>query len=266
MRHAAALLILLVVPLHSTRAAQSAEERGLAIATEADRRTSGFGDSTSSLTMVLRDSRGGERTRELRSRTREVAGDGDQSVVIFESPPDVRGTAVLTYAHTSEDDDQWMYLPALRRVKRISSSNKSSPFMGSEFSYEDLANQEVNKYTYTWLRDDACPSEAFGSATCFVVESRPIGDDSGYLRLVTWVDQVEYRVHQIDYYDRRDNFLKTLAASDFREYPGGQWRAHRMTMSNQVSGKQTVLLWSDYEFDVGLTEEDFNPRNLTRIR
>lgn len=246
--------------------AQTPEQKGLEIAIDAAQRASGFGDSTSQLTMILRDSRGGEKTRELRSQTLEVVDDGDMGLAVFESPADVRGTAILTHAHKRDDDDQWLYLPALKRVKRIASSNKSGPFMGSEFSYEDLADQEVEKYTYRWLRDEPCPSEEFGGVNCFVVESFPIDDDSGYRRLITWLDQVEHRAVKIDYYDRRDNLLKTLTLGDYQEHLGMQWRAHAMTMSNHISGKSTDLIWTDYEFNVGLAENDFNPRMLTRVR
>ena len=131
--------------------AQSAEEKGLEIAKESERRDQGFEDSEQTLLMVLRNRHGQETTREIRGRTLEVADDGDKSMIIFDSPKDVEGTALLTYSHKAEDDDQWLYLPALKRVKRIASNNKSGPFMGSEFAFEDLSSQEVEKYTYKYL-------------------------------------------------------------------------------------------------------------------
>ena len=262
----AAIVSLFWASTASLPSQQSVEARGLAIATETDMRQSGFGDSASQFSMILRDSRGGEKIRELRSRVLEGSEDGDKSVAIFESPPDVRGTAILTYAHKTDDDDQWLYLPALKRVKRIASANKSGPFMGSEFTYEDLANQEVEKYTYRWVRDERCPSEEYGSLTCFVVESYPMDEDSGYSRLTTWIDQLEYRPLQIEYHDRRDNFLKTLILAEHEQYLGRIWRADKMIMSNHQSGKSTELSWTNYEFGVGLTDNDFNPRSLTRIR
>ncbi len=123
---------------------------------EVDARDQGFGDTSSVLTMTLRNRHGEEVTRQMRSRALEVADDGDKSMIIFEDPADVKGTALLTFSHKTADDDQWLYLPALKRVKRISSSNKSGPFMGSEFAYEDLSSQEVEKYTYKYLRDETC--------------------------------------------------------------------------------------------------------------
>ena len=108
-----------------------AEDKGLEIAKEADRRDEGYGDSRSKMVMILRNKRGQESKRELDIRTLEVKGDGDKSMTVFHTPRDVRGTALLTFSHGVEPDEQWLYLPALRRVKRIASNNKSGPFMGS---------------------------------------------------------------------------------------------------------------------------------------
>jgi len=245
---------------------QTAEERGLAIAVEADRRDRGFADSTAELRMILRSRGGDERSRELRSRALERPDQGDRSLVVFDSPPDVRGTALLTYANRVGDDDQWLYLPALKRVRRIAASNRSGPFMGSEFSYEDLASQVVEQFTYRWLREEACPGEAFDSLTCFVIERRPIEARSGYSRQVVWIDQEEYRTVKIDYYDRREAALKTLSLSQYEQYAGRFWRAGDMLMSNHQTGQSTRLVWSEYEFGVGLRESDFTPQALTRVR
>jgi len=148
------MLTLLSLPFNL--AAQTAEQRGLEIAVEADRRDTGFHDSQAAMRMILRNKRGDESTREIRVRTLEQLDDGDKSLTIFDKPADVRGTNFLTFTHKTGPDDQWLYLPALKRVKRISSRNKSGPFMGSEFAYEDLSSQEIEKYTYKYLRDEAC--------------------------------------------------------------------------------------------------------------
>jgi hypothetical protein len=106
--------------------------------------------------MLLADRHGERSRRDLRIRVLETPGDGDKLLFIFDSPPDVRGTLMLTHSHGSRPDDQWLYLPAFGRVKRIASANKPGPFMGSEFAYEDLASQEVDKYGYRWLREEPC--------------------------------------------------------------------------------------------------------------
>ena len=134
--------------------AESPEEKGLAIAREDDRRDNGFQDFEAEMVMVLTNRQGDEARRHIHTKNLEVEGDGDKSLVIFDEPRDVKGTALLNFSHKRETDDQWLYLPALKRVKRISSANKSGAFMGSEFAYEDITSQEVEKYTYKWLRDE----------------------------------------------------------------------------------------------------------------
>ena len=118
----------------------------------------------------------------------------------------------LVHAHKSEPDEQWLYLPALKRVKRISSSKQSGSFMGSEFSYEDMGAVEVEKYTHRYLRDEPC-----GDLECTVSERIPISRDSGYSRQLVWLDREELRTMQIHFFDRRDEHLKTLAVEDYEK-------------------------------------------------
>lgn len=133
--------------------AATAEEQGMAIVKEMERRNNGFGDTTANMVMTLINNQGQKSVRNLRLKILEVQGDGDKSQSIFDRPRDIKGTAMLTFSHPTKADEQWMYLPALKRVKRISSRNKSGPFMGSEFAFEDLGSQDVEKYSYRWLRD-----------------------------------------------------------------------------------------------------------------
>jgi outer membrane lipoprotein-sorting protein len=151
----ALLLSLLCAGIASNAQAQTPEERGLEIATQVQAQDDGFIDSQSAMTMTLINRSGKKSSRRIRSRVLEVPGDGDKSMSIFDEPADVKGTASLTHSHAVEADEQWLYLPALKRVKRISSKNKSGPFMGSEFAFEDISSQEVDKYSYKYLGDDA---------------------------------------------------------------------------------------------------------------
>ena len=242
-------------------AAETPEEKGLAIATEADKRDTGFGDYTSDIRMVLRNKQGQESIREIRSKTLEVEGDGDKSMTIFDKPRDIKGTALLSFTHKTGPDDQWLYLPALKRVKRIASDNKSGPFMGSEFAYEDIASQEVEKYTYKYLRDDT-----LDGMDVFVFERDPVDKKSGYTRQVLWMDKQHYKQRKIEYYDRKNALLKTLAFSDYNQYLDQYWRAHDMYMVNHQTGKSTRLLQTNYQFSSGLTDRDFDKNSLKRAR
>lgn len=241
--------------------AETPEERGLAIVTEADRRDAGFGDSRANMTMILRNRHGDESRRELRVSTLEVNNDGDKSLTIFDHPADVAGTAFLSYTHALEADDQWLYLPALKRVKRITSKNKSGPFMGSEFAFEDLTSLEIAKYRYTYLRD-----EPIDGRDTFVIERFPVYEFSGYTRLVTWLDKTMYQPLKVEFYDRKNTLLKTLMFADYQQHGGRHWRANRMQMMNHQTGKSTELLWTDYRFKTGLTEREFDQNSLTTAR
>lgn len=243
--------------------ATSPEKKGRAIAEEADRRDEGFGDSVVELTMTLRNAEGRTRMRRLTWRELESPeeNEGDKSLVVFHEPRDIEGTAFLSFTHIGSADDQWLYLPSLKRVKRISSANKSSAFVGSEFSYEDLLSDEVEKFDYRWLGDEPC-----GELLCFVLERRPLYEDSGYAKQVLWLDQDEYRTIRIDFYDLEERHLKTLAFEAYRRYRDRYWRAHLMRMDNHRTEKQTLLSFDVFEFGSGLTEQDFDPGALRRLR
>lgn len=254
--------VLLSLLLLATVMAEPPEKKGLAIAREAERSDSGFGDFTANMLMILKNRHGQESTRKIRIKTLEVEGDGDKSLISFDSPRDINGTALLTFTHKIGDDDQWLYLPALKRVKRISSRNKSGSFMGSEFAYEDILSQEVEKYKYTWIRD-----EVYEGQECFVVERYPVDkENSGYTRLVTWIDKKEYRVKKVEYYDRKNSHLKTLKIRGYRQYLDRFWRPHEMNMVNHQTGKSTKLEWYNYEFRTGLEDRDFTISNLKMVR
>lgn len=258
-------LSLLATPLAATElpGSNDPEARGLAIAQEGDRRNIGFHDTASEMEMTLTNASGDVSVRRLRFNTLENKNpsDGDWNMMIFDEPRDVAGTAMLTYAHILDPDEQWMYLPALKRVKRISSVNKSGPFMGSEFAYEDFTAQEYGKYSHRWLRDEPC-----GDLTCFVVERTPLYEHSGYTRMISWTDSTDFQVRKIDYYDRKNALLKTLTFNDYRLYLGKYWRAHDLFMVNHLTKKTTRLNWQDIKFQTGLSEADFSQNSLKRAR
>jgi hypothetical protein len=257
------MLVFISIALLSNASASDAEsvQKGLEIAVEADKRDMGFKDSISELTMILRNRNGDESTRQIKNQTLEVTDDGDKSLVIFNEPRDVKGTAFLSFTHKTGPDDQWLYLPALKRVKRISSNNKSGPFMGSEFAYEDISSQEVEKYTYKYLKD-----ENFENQDCYVIERYPTDEESGYSRQVVWMDKEHYRYLKIEFYDRKNDMLKTLSYQGYQMYLDKFWRSSKMVMINHQTGKSTDLLWADYEFSTGLSESDFNQNSLKRAR
>lgn len=236
--------------------AQTPEERGLQIARAAEKADLGFGSSIVELKMTLKNRNGQTSERFLINRTLELTEDGDKSLIVFNSPKDVKGTATLTFTHKVGSDDQWLYLPSIKRVKRISSNNKSGPFVGSEFAYEDLSSQEVEKYSYKFLEQQG---------GLLQVEQYPVDLKSGYTRrVVTYNKDKGYRIEKIEFYDRKNALLKTLTYRDYKLYKDKFWRADTFNMINHQSNKETLLKFSGYNFGVDLSDDDFSQVALQR--
>ena len=270
MKSFALTLALMVVGLAPSAPvfAETPEEKGRAIAVEADRRDEGYGDYKTKMKMILKNRHGDTSTRLMHTSGFELDKDdiSEKGLIVFDNPRDVKGTAMLTFTHKKENDDQWLFLPALKRVKRISSSNQSGSFMGSEFSYEDFGSQEVDKYNYKYLREEKCPSADLMDSDCFVTERYPTDKYSGYTRQVVWMDKPEYRVVKVEFYDRKKSLLKTLVLTKYKKYLDKYWRANELNMVNHQSGKSTRLIYDSYEFGVGLKESDFTKQSLKRAR
>ena len=250
------LLTIMAFSIIAIANAQSPEERGLEIAKAAEQADIGFLSSIVNLKMVLKNKNGQTSERNLTTKTLELNEDGDKSLIVFDSPKDVKGTATLTFTHKIGADDQWLFLPSIQRVKRISSNNKSGPFVGSEFAYEDLSSQEVEKYTYKFLKEEG---------SLLVVEQDPVDPKSGYTRrIVTYNKDKGYRIEKVEFYDRKNSLLKTLIYSDYEVYKNKFWRASTLTMLNTQSNKETRLEFSNYNFDANLTDEDFTQVALKR--
>lgn len=246
--------------------AETPAEKGYAIAREYDRRDLGYKDYVADMEMVLINANGEKSTRQLRAKTIEVEqnGESERRLLVLEGPRDVRGTVLLIASQKQHSDDQWLYFPSIKRVKRISSGNKSGPFMGSEFAYEDFSSPELDKYTYSYLGEGACGEQ--GELVCYMLERYPVEKDSGYSKQVLWIDRDEYRLWQVHFYDRKNSLLKTLRVSEFLQYLDKYWRAGRMHMENVQTNKKTMLVWSDYKFSTGLDLTEFHPSRLQNVR
>ncbi|MCU7920702.1 MAG: outer membrane lipoprotein-sorting protein [Candidatus Thiodiazotropha sp. (ex Dulcina madagascariensis)] len=251
----------LALALIAGSAQATREEEGRRIALEMDRVESGYGDYRASVEMTLRDRKGRESRRYMRFLTKETHGDGDKSIVVFKQPRDIKGVTALTYSHKTDPDDQWLYLPKLRRVKRISSANQSGPFVGSEFAYEDIGSQEPEKYTYRYLDQGVHEDNP-----CHLIERFPVNPDSGYSKQVVWVEVERMIPWRIDYYDRKGELLKTLKNSGYQLYQQRFWRPDRKEMVNYQAGKSTLIEYSDYAFSTNLSDQDLSVSALKRSR
>jgi outer membrane lipoprotein-sorting protein len=239
--------------------ADSDGDRGRQIFSARDRMDDGFEDQRVSMQMTLRSANG--RTAERRTRMQLLEGPpgrGDKMLVVFASPPDVAGTALLTHeALGAADDSQWLYLPAYKRVKRIAARDRSGSFAGTEFSYEDLAGDKLEDFTYRFVGEDS-----LGGKQVYRVDRMPINPNSEYSRQETWVDPDTHQILQAHLYDRKGRHLKTLETGEWERYRGKYWRPRTLSMTHVPSGRATVIKTSDYEFGVGLNDKDFSPDAL----
>ncbi len=253
-------LVIMLIAGGLSSQVNASNDKGLWIANQIDKTNEGFVNQIANIKMTLSNKHGQKSTRQMKVKTLEVANDGDKSLTVFSTPRDLKGSAFLSFSHAIQPDDQWLYLSSLKRVKRISSNNKSGPFMGSEFAYEDISSQEVEKYTYKFIKD-----EKVNGFDGVVFERYPVDSNSGYTKQVVWADSKEWRIYKIEFYDRKGDLLKTLTYNGYKKYKNGKWRPDEMFMQNHQNGKTTLLSWSDYQFNQNISEKDFNKNALKRV-
>ncbi len=242
--------------LPSILVAQTLAEKGLEIVTQAVEADRGFGSSSVDLKMILKNQNGQISERTLSNKILELDEDGDKSLIVFTSPKDIKGTSTLTFTHKVGDDDQWLFLPSIQRTKRISSSNKSGPFVGSEFAYEDLSSVELEKNSYKFLKQEG---------DLLFVEQDPVDPKSGYQKRIAVYNQSKgYRLESIEFYDRKGSLLKTLTYADYALFKNKHWRPYTMKMVNHQSKKETTLVFTQYNFDTNLNTSDFTENALRR--
>ncbi|WP_417335635.1 outer membrane lipoprotein-sorting protein [Halobacteriovorax marinus] len=254
------ILILSLGASHSF--AETTEEKGLRIAKEAEARNNGFIGDESDLEMILIDAYGSKIIRKMQGKVLEVENDGDKSLNIFLNPKDVKGTKMLTWSHKKDDDNQWLYLPSLKRVKKISSRNKSSSFMGSEFSYEDIGSQEIEKYKFNFIKD----GKSADGEDVHIIERVPVAN-SGYSKQVVQISKKHLNAVHVSYYDRKNELLKTADMSDFKKYTvAGKelWRASNIHMKNVQTKKESIFKWNNRKLGVKFKENLFTKRALKR--
>lgn len=235
-------------------AAPTPEAKGQALVAELAARNAGYKDLAGDVEMTLKDASGSEAKRKFSLKVLEKPAPtaGDYSLIEFAAPADVKGTAVLSHAQVGDEDEQWLYLPSAHRTRRISSSNKTGAFVGSEFSFEDLTGNDLRKYDWKVTGTEAC-----GALQCLVVDAVPKDPQSAYSKRVLHIDKVELRIQSIDFYDRKNALLKTLAYENYKQINGKFWRSQSWTMKNLQSGKSTIINFSSMKIGNGFTVNDF---------
>ncbi|NPA60538.1 MAG: outer membrane lipoprotein-sorting protein [Epsilonproteobacteria bacterium] len=246
--------LLLILAIFSSSYALSNFE----VAQKSEDAISGFEDSISLMSMELINARGQKKVRTMKMKVLE-GKDEDKSLMEFLTPADVKGTKFLNYEHVNKDDDQWLYLPALKRVKRIASKNKSGAFMGSEFAYEDLSGFNAKKYIYSGDAQEV----TLDGVEMYKTVSKPVSKYSGYTKLISWCDKNTFLIKKIEYYDRKNELLKVADFSEYKKF-GDVYRIAKIVMKNVQNDKTTILIWTNEKIKNHLSKKDFNKRYLKR--
>lgn len=241
--------------------AQDPAAKGMTIAKATENKDDGFKSYRGVAKMILKDRSGGTNVRDFTATSVEAAP-GTRTILAFQSPGDVKGVSLLTHTAEAGSDDQWLYMPANGRVRRIAGSGRQGSFVGSEFSYEDLMGVNTETNTFRWVKDEPCPGAL--TRACYVNEQIPKSPDSGYSRIVGWIDKQDYRMFKAEYYDRSNALTKTLNFGDFKQFEGRYWRSMKMEMINHLTGKSTTMEWSDFDYGVAVNADELQPFNMNR--
>ena len=246
-------------------AVEKVQPTGLEIAKNINARDEGIAVSRN-LTMEMIDRRGKKRVRETRG-FRKYFGEEKRTVIFYLKPKNVKKTAFLTYDYPdiAKDDDQWLYLPAMRKVRRIAASDRGDYFLGTDFTYEDIKKEsKVTIEDFTWK---TVGEEEIDGHHTYIVEAIPVNEkiakELGYSKVLSWVDSEIWMIRQSKRWDVRGNELKTVYTRDIRQVQN-IWTAHTIEVSNHKTSHSTRFLFSDIDYTKGVKDNIFVQRALQR--
>jgi outer membrane lipoprotein-sorting protein len=207
---------------------------------------------------------------------RKLLGDGVHfnTLTRFHAPAEVRGEGILFLEHPADENEVLMYLPAYKKIRRVESQAQSSSFMGSEFSYADIATPHVDDYNYKQVKEEACPNVAGSTENagmqCLVIESTPktdaVKERTGYTKNVSWIRKDNFMQVRVEDYGEGDKLVKLLQASDIKEVEPAKhkWMAMTVRMENVVKGNVTLLKFADVKVNQGVPESTFTQQSLSK--
>ncbi|MCK5852224.1 outer membrane lipoprotein-sorting protein [bacterium] len=215
-------------------------------------------DQTAMLTMTLTNKNGQTRVRKIQQFSKDM-GDKEKSIMFFVSPADVKNTSFMNWTYDSnKSDDQWIYLPALKKIKRISSDSKSDYFMGSDFTYDDLGGRKINADVHTLLRE-----ETVNDKECYLVESKSRDEDYMYSKTITWIDKVTFIGVKKEFYDEDEELLKILEIKKVEKLSNLYIITHS-EMKNMQKDHSTTITLNNVNINSGISEGKFTERMMTR--
>ena len=215
-------------------------------------------DKTSTLTMTLTNKQGKQRIRKIKQFSKDF-GNVEKSIMFFQSPADVKNTSFMNWTYDSnKSDDQWIYLPALKKVKRISSDSKSDYFMGSDFTYDDLGDRKLDADTHKLLK-----TENVNGKACYVVESVSKDEDYMYSKTITWINKANFVGVKKEFYDEDGELLKILTIKKVAKIKG-YWIIESSEMKNVQKNHKTSIVLSNVLINTGVSDAKFTQRTMMR--
>jgi outer membrane lipoprotein-sorting protein len=213
-------------------------------------------DIRAKIAMKLVSSDGKTREREMTMLRLNVEGGGDQRYYIyFHAPADVKSTSFMVWKYATREDDRWIFIPAVKAVRRIAADDKRSSFVGSDFTYEDVSGRDIGDETHALLRQ-----EALGGRPTYVLESRP-KSPADYVRRLSWIDRERWLPLKEEYFNARDEMTRVFTADAVKQV-GKHWTVMARTMKNLQTGHRTEVVFQEVEYGLGLTQDIFTERYL----
>ena len=223
-------------------------------------------DSTTNSTFRLINASGQVRVRETDGDSKLIAGTTDnRRLVNFLSPSDIRGTKTLLIEHSNAEDDMWIYLPAMKKVRRLVASNKKDSFVGTDFSYGDVIGYKVEEWNHKLVRE-----ENVAGRDCYVIESTPkspqVAANTGYSRRIGWIDKGSFVALRAEIYDLNGQLLKKLTDEDVRQVDASndRYQPMKLTAENVQTGHKTIIEFKNFKANVGIGDDVFTARSLER--
>ncbi len=235
----------------------SAQLTGLQIIEKVYNRPTGD-DQSSNLTMTLINSQGKQRVRKLTQYLKDN-GTVEKKIMFFTAPADVKGTSFMNWSYSNgKSDDQWIYLPALKKIKRISSDSKGDYFMGSDFTYDDLGDRHPSQDTHKLLRE-----ETVNGVKCYVVQSIPKDEDYMYSKTITWINKATFIGVKKEFYDEDGDLLKIMNVNSSQKV-NGIIVVTKITMQNKQKNHKTIMSLSNVKINTGVPDSKFTERMMMR--
>lgn len=247
------LIFFLSLPIFASSVTST---KGLEVATLVDKANSGFKGIKAQVEMELINAKGDKISREMRSYILENPEDGDKSIIIFDSPLDLKCTTMLTWSHKDRNDDQWLFLPSIKRIKRISPRGKSGSFIGSEFTYEDISSQELEEFTYKFVSENQ---------STWVVDQFPVDKNSFYSKQRVTISKKYKNPLKIEYFNLRNELYKTAEFSNFKKHEQFWW-ADEVVMSNHLSHKKSIMRWKSRKLFQTFSPKQFKKNHIKRCK